>query len=150
MKKGKINNKRFIIISDYAHHPTEVKAVLTAARERFPNKKIWCIFQPHQYQRTFYLFNDFVHVFLEVPTNKLIITDIYDVAGREKKAIKKEVSSEKIIKAINKPRAIYLSTKKIKNYLRGNLKGGEVVIIMGAGSIYKLVDEFSTKARLTE
>ena len=172
---GKPLSKKFIIISDYAHHPTEIKATMEAAREKFTNKKIWCIFQPHQYQRTFYLFNDFVRVFSKAlrlaslsqgkplrlaslsqgkplrqtqgkPTiDKLIITDIYDVAGREKKGIKKKISSEELIKAVNKSWAIYLPKEKIKTYLEKNLKSREVVIIMGAGDIYKLVEEFSTK-----
>ncbi len=166
IKKFQIPNSRFQIpiISDYAHHPTEIKAALKAAREKFKNKKIWCIFQPHQYQRTFYLFNDFVKVFSLAPIDKLIITDIYDVAGREKGKIKKkirtcslrsqnldllrysytylEISSKKLASSINPP-ALYISTiKEIKNYLRKNLSGGEVVIIMGAGDIYKLTDGF--------
>jgi len=84
--KLKIGNQKLKIISDYAHHPTEVKATLKAAREKFPNKEIWCVFQPHQYQRTFYLFKDFISVFKlaidKIKINKIIITDIYDVAGR--------------------------------------------------------------------
>ena len=144
IKRGEIDNKKFTIISDYAHHPTEIKATLEATREKFPSKKIWCIFQPHQRQRTFYLFNDFVRVFSGASIDRLIITDIYDVAGREKKEIKKKISSEKLIKKIDKPEALYLQRGRIKNYLRRNLKGGEVVIIMGAGDIYKFAEEFST------
>lgn len=144
IKRGEIDNKKFTIISDYAHHPTEIKATLEAAREKFPSKKIWCIFQPHQYQRTFYLFNDFVRVFSGASIDRLIITDIYDVAGREKKEIKKKISSEGLIKKIDKPEALYFHRGGIKNYLRRNLKGGEVVIIMGAGDIYKFAEEFST------
>ncbi len=153
IKKGEINDKKFTIISDYAHHPTEVKATLEAARERFPNKEIWCVFQPHQYQRTFYLFNDFVRVFSEAlrrtqgkpALDKLIITDIYDVTGREKKQIREKINSRKLTKKINKSEAICLPKGKIKNHLKRNLKNGEVVIIMGAGDIYKLAEEFSTK-----
>lgn len=144
IKKGKINDKKFTIVSDYAHHPTEVNATLKAAREKFPGKKIWCIFQPHQYQRTFYLFNDFIRVFSEAPIDKLIITDIYDVAGREKREIKKKISSEKLIKKLNKSQMIYLQKEEIKSHLKRNLKGGEVIIIMGAGDIYELVKKFST------
>jgi len=144
IKKREINGKKFILVSDYAHHPTEIKATLKAAREKFPSKEIWCIFQPHQYQRTFYLFNDFVRVFSEALIDRLIITDIYDVAGREKKDIKDKINSGKLIKKIKKHSAIYLPKEKIKNYLKRNLKGGEVVIIMGAGDIYKLAEGFST------
>jgi len=143
--KYKILDTRYKIqmISDYAHHPTEIKATLKAAREKFKNKKIWCVFQPHQYQRTYYLFNDFVKTFQQVLQKKwinlLIITDIYDVAGRENKKIKEEVNSKKMIKTINKRSAIYLPKKQILKYLKKNLKEGEVVIIMGAGDIYELV-----------
>jgi UDP-N-acetylmuramate--alanine ligase len=137
-KKAEINNKKIILVSDYAHHPTEIKATLKAAREKYPSKKIWCIYQPHQYQRTYYLFDDFVRVFKRALVNKLIITDIYDVAGREEKKIKEKVNSAEIVKAIKKPWAFHLPKEEIIDYLKENLKGGEVVIIMGAGDIYNL------------
>ncbi len=164
----KIKNLKLKIISDYAHHPTKVRVTLKAAREKFKNKKIWLVFQPHQYQRTYYLFDDFVRVFKNAlrpaqgkplrpvrqahrkqaqgkpPVDNLIITDIFDVAGREEKVIKNKVSSEKLVKAINDKKAVYLPTiEKTFNYLKKNLKGGEVVIIMGAGDIYKLVNYFT-------
>jgi len=155
IKEAKVGGKKITIVSDYAHHPTEIKVTLKAAREKFlyppkfskgkirrANKKIWCVFQPHQYQRTFYLFNDFVKVFSEAPVDKTAISDIYDVAGREKKEIKNKVSSEKLVKEINKSNVFYLPKEKIKKYLEKNLEGGEVVIIMGAGDIYEISDNF--------
>jgi UDP-N-acetylmuramate--alanine ligase len=129
-------------VSDYGHHPTEVKATLKAAREKWPDKKIWLIFQPHQYQRTFYLFDDFVKVLRraqdEFLINKIIITDIYDVAGRESKKTRKKINAKKLVKAISRSNVIYLSKAKVLNYLKKNLRGGEALIIMGAGDIYKL------------
>ena len=139
--KLKIGKRKVEIISDYAHHPTEIRATLKAAREKFSNKKIWCIFQPHQHQRTFYLFKDFIRVFREIAIDKLIITDIYDVAGREKGNIRSKINSEKLVKTICRAWAIYLPKEKIVNYLKKNLKGGEVVIIMGAGDIYKIIED---------
>ena len=152
--------KPYTLISDYAHHPTQIKVTLEAAREKYlyppkfskkkfrrARRKIWCIFQPHQYQRTYYLWNDFVKVLSEAPVDKLIITDIYDVAGREEKEIKQKVNSEKLIKAIEKPWAIYLPKKKIVNYLNRNLQGGEVVIVMGAGDIYELSLKFKGRIK---
>ncbi|MDI6883269.1 MAG: UDP-N-acetylmuramate--L-alanine ligase [Patescibacteria group bacterium] len=129
------------LISDYGHHPTEIKATLEAAREKFPNKPIWLIFQPHQYQRTFYLFKEFIKVFQGTGIEKTIITDIFDVAGREEKEIKKKIDSKKLVKKISKPWVIYLPKNKIINYLKKNLKGGEVIIIMGAGDIYKIIED---------
>jgi len=138
---------KITLISDYAHHPTQIKATLEAAKERFSDKKIWVVFQPHQYQRTYYLFKDFVKVLSEAPIDKLIITDIYEVAGRENKKIKKKVSSEKLVKRIMnyeleiRNKIMYIPTiEKAVDYLKKNLKGEEVVIVMGAGDVYKLAD----------
>lgn len=138
-KNIKIKNKNYKIISDYGHHPTEIKVTLKAAREKYPQRKIWCIFQPHQYQRTYYLFNDFVKVFRESGVDKVIITDIFDVFGREEKKITKRVSSENLAKKINKNKVIYLPKNKIIDHLKENLRGKEVIIIMGAGDIYELI-----------
>lgn len=135
-KKAKINNKRITLVSDYAHHPTEIRVTLKAVREKWPKKEIWCVYQPHQYQRTYYLFSDFVRVFKKAPVDKLIITDIYDVAGREEKKIKQKISSEKLVEAAKKKNVVYLTKKNVLNYLKESLQGGEVVIIMGAGDIY--------------
>ena len=137
--------KQITLISDYGHHPTKVRVTLRAAREKYPKKIIWCVYQPHQYQRTYYLFRDFVKVFRKAPIDKIIITDIFDVAGREEKSIKQKVNSEKLVKAINKKRISYLPTKKISDYLKNNLRGGEVVIIMGAGDIYNLAAHLTKK-----
>jgi len=140
----KIKNCKLKIIYDYAHHPTEIEATLKAAKEKFPDKKIWCVFQPHQYQRTFYLFDNFVKVFSEIKIAKLIITDIYDVAGREKREIKKKVDSEKLVGKINKPWVKYLAKKEIKKYLEENITEGQILIIMGAGDVYKLLGKEGT------
>ncbi len=149
-KTIKLKTKNYKLITDYAHHPTEIKVTLQAAREKFPRKKIWVVFQPHQYQRTHYLFDDFVKVFRDALktgesgsplVERVVITKIFDVAGREEKKIRKRVSSKKIVKAINKKEVMYIpSIQEVADYLKKNLKGGEAVIIMGAGSIYGLVD----------
>ena len=137
--------KKITIVSDYGHHPTEIKVTLKAAQEKYPKRKIWCVYQPHQYQRTYYFFKDFVKVFKAAPVDKLIITDIYDVAGRETPKIKKRVSSEKLVKKIKKKSVIYLKMNEILDYLKKNLRGGEVVIIMGAGDIYNLTGHLTEK-----
>ncbi len=134
-----INKKQITTISDYAHHPTEIKVTLKATREKYPDKKIWCVFQPHQYQRTYHLWDDFVKVFRNAPVDQLIITDIYDVAGREDKQIKNKTNSEKLIKQIDRSWALYLPKNQIMSYLEQNLKPENILIIMGAGDIYKIV-----------
>lgn len=133
---------RLTIVSDYGHHPTEVKAALRAARDKWPDRKIWCVFQPHQYQRTYYLFKDFVKAFSNAPVDRVFITDIYDVAGREEKEIREKVSAEKLVRTVNKGKAEYLAKDKIIEYLKDNLQGQEVVIFMGAGDIYEVDKKF--------
>ncbi|HHE76726.1 MAG TPA: hypothetical protein ENL27_01955 [Candidatus Parcubacteria bacterium] len=163
-KKGKI-----VVVSDYAHHPTEVKATLLAAREKFPSKKIIVVFQPHQHQRLFHLFDDFVKTFSSLilfdegrnrrVIDKLIITDVYIAAGREDEKIAKGVNSRGLadeinsqIKSLRAEKVVYISSennfRKIKAYLEENLKGGEVVLFMGAGDIYNLLTEIVKKAKI--
>lgn len=68
-----------IVIDDYAHHPTEIKATLSAA-ENYPHKRIFCVFQPHTFSRTLSLYDEFTKAFDNV--DELILADIY--AAREK------------------------------------------------------------------
>jgi len=148
-KEIEIFKKRIKLVNDYAHHPTEIKATLEALKEKYPNKKIYCIFQPHQYQRTYFLFEDFVKVFCEAPIDGLILTKIYEVKGREKTEIKRKISSKKLWRRIKEKGGKFLKEikyfsdfKKILEFLKKRLKGGEVLIIMGAGDIYDLNSYF--------
>lgn len=146
IRKITVNRKQVTLIDDYGHHPAQVQATLGAAREKYPKKEIWCVYQPHQYQRTHYLFDEFVRAFKKAvqpvhgkpPVEKLIITDIYSVVGRETKSIKKKVDSKKLVEAVNEESVTYMPKVKILNFLKKNIKGGEVIIIMGAGDIYNL------------
>ena len=142
VKESIIDSKKITVVSDYGHHPNEILATLKAAREKYSNNKIWCVFQPHQHQRTYYLFNDFVKTFRKVKIDNVIITDIYDVAGRETKTINREVSSEKLVRKTNKKNVSYMSIGKIEYFVKQNIKSGDVLVIMGAGDIYKLAEKF--------
>ena len=123
-----------------------------AARTKWPENDLWLVFQPHQYQRTFFFFRDFVSILSRLPVEKLILADIYDVAGREEDAVRKKVSTEELMKEIQKRKGrklaetvLWIPTiEGIYDYLQQNLKGEEVVMVMGAGDIYNLT------LRLTE
>ncbi len=132
--KGK--TKGFTVISDYAHHPTEIKATLAAAA-KYPHKKLWCVFQPHTYTRTLTLMDDFSHAFTDA--DQVIITDIY--AAREKDNGK--VHSKDLVQNIhqNGYKAKYISGfKDIASYVLKNANEGDIIITMGAGSIDQLGD----------
>ncbi len=160
-KKIKIsgaNGKTINLINDYAHHPTEIEVTLKAARQKYPKQKITCVYQPHQYQRTFYLFKDFVKVLAKAQIDQLILTDIYSVSGRESAELKKKVSSKKLVSAISKKqntkykiqntKTLYIPTlKETTQYLKKNLKSNEILIIMGAGNVYNLEELLTEKQR---
>lgn len=136
----------YTLVSDYGHHPTEVRVTVEAARAKWPQRPIWLVFQPHQYQRTYYFFRDFVAILSRLPVDKLIVADIYDVAGREDPMTKTKVSSALLAKEIQKRKGAKLastvlhipSSESIERYLKETLRGNEVVMVMGAGDIYGL------------
>ena len=124
------------VIDDYAHHPTEIKATLSAARN-VKHNKLWLVFQPHTYTRTKALFDEFTDAFEDADV--LVLTDIY--AAREKnihnissKALAdkiKETHPDKTIEYIPDFNAL---AEKVKN----EALDGDLVITMGAGDIYKV------------
>jgi len=133
--KAQIND--ILIVDDYAHHPTEIKATLKACRE-FNRKRIVAIFQPHRYTRTKLFFNEFARSFKDA--DSLILTDIYPASEQPIYG----VTSKKIYDEIVKLRQInvnYIVKEKICEYLLNIIRPGDLVIIMGAGDINRLADE---------
>ncbi|MDD3705505.1 MAG: UDP-N-acetylmuramate--L-alanine ligase [Clostridiaceae bacterium] len=130
--KGVRNN--ITIVDDYAHHPTEIKATLQAAKQ-FPHQKIWCVFQPHTYTRTRTLFNEFSEAFYDA--DNVIITDIY--AAREKDT--GLVNPSELVDSINKysANAVYRNDfRSIADLIVHEAKPGDMVFTMGAGDVFKL------------
>lgn len=124
------------VIDDYAHHPTEVKATLSAAL-KYPHNKIWCIFQPHTYTRTKALLKEFSEAFYDV--DKIIIIDIY--AAREKDP--GDIHSKDLVEKLknNGKDAIYINnTEDVCKYILENSNENDVVITMGAGDVCKVGD----------
>lgn len=136
------------VISDYAHHPTEIKALFAAARQVFPKKRIVIAFQPHQHNRTKNLFKDFVKAFDNA--DLIILNEIFDVAGREGEK-DQDVSSRDLVREIKKRNRwrLYFEKYKKEVYYTKDLKATEgmirkmakrkdALLIVGAGEIYKI------------
>lgn len=116
-----------LVVDDYAHHPSEMRATLTAARE-MNFKRILCTFQPHTYTRTKALFGEFVEAL--ALCDKAVLAPIY--AAREQNTV--GISSEDL--AAQVPGAVSLSNfGKIADYIRAEAKAGDLVLTMGAGNI---------------
>ncbi|MBC8097206.1 MAG: UDP-N-acetylmuramate--L-alanine ligase, partial [Akkermansiaceae bacterium] len=115
------------IIDDYAHHPTEIRATLDAARARYASSRIWAVWQPHTYSRTHALFNEFVHSFGEA--DQVIVSEVY--ASRE---AKEEFSAEAIVQYMRRSSAHFIAAlSDISKYLITHLQPGDVVIVLSAG-----------------
>ena len=120
------------IIDDYAHHPTEIKATIAALRQRYGQRKLIVAFHPHTFSRTKALFNDFTKSFAGV--DELIILDIYGSAREQPGG----VSSRDLVEKI-KGRAKYIPTlKECEVYLREYIERNDVVVLMGAGDIFRV------------
>jgi UDP-N-acetylmuramate--alanine ligase len=133
--------KESLIIDDYAHHPTEIKATLAGLRKRYAGQRIITVFHPHTFTRTKALFQDFVSSFSQ--TDELIILDIYGSA-REKQG---GVSSAELAQAIKKRNEMARYAQKVRhiktmpqvvNYLRKILKSDDLVVLMGAGDVFRI------------
>lgn len=132
--KGILNNIK--VIDDYAHHPSEVKATLKAARNS-SHSKIWCVFQPHTYTRTKTLLAEFAKAFADADT--VIVADIYAAREVDNGEIHSKVLADRINANSPNHKAIYISGfNNIVKYLEDNVSPGDLIITMGAGDIYKV------------
>ena len=126
--KGKFHGAD--VYDDYAHHPDEVAATISAVRDAMPGRRLVLAFQPHTYSRTSALFDDFVRELSRADV--LVLAEIY--AARERNTI--GISSADVAEKI--PGAVFCETlPEVTEYLRKNVREGDVVLTMGAGDIFR-------------
>jgi UDP-N-acetylmuramate--alanine ligase len=130
-----------IVVDDYAHHPSEIKATLAAARTRFPSRRIWVVWQPHTYSRTRALFNDFTAAFTDA--DEVIVTEIY--GAREQK---QNFSSKQVVESMPRQAHFISELSEVSNYLITYLRPGDALLVLSAGN----ADQISTEvlSRLKE
>ena len=132
--KGSYNN--ITVVDDYAHHPTEIKATINAAKNSKYNN-IWVAFQPHTYTRAKNLHKEFSEAFKEC--YKVVVADIY--AAREKDP--GDINSQMLTNEINEVsnNAVYCGElEKVAEYIKNNAQPGDIVISAGAGTINQVCD----------
>jgi UDP-N-acetylmuramate--alanine ligase len=122
------------VIDDYGHHPTEVAATLKAVKDFWPKRRLIVLFQPHRYSRTKQLFKEFGSSFSGADAVK--VTDIYSAGERRIKG----VSSELILKSL-KSNKCDASKFEGARALASSLCGGEIILTLGAGDIWKQGEE---------
>ncbi|MFH1419241.1 MAG: UDP-N-acetylmuramate--L-alanine ligase [Planctomycetota bacterium] len=128
------------VLDDYGHHPTEVQATLCTIRERYPDRRLWVIFQPHQHSRTRFLLEDFARSF--GLADRLLVPDIYFVRDSEHE--RGAICSSNLVERIreNGGDALYLpSHDEIVQHILAHAGSGDVIVTMGAGDVWKISNE---------
>ena len=125
-----------LFYDDYGHHPTEVKVVLQAFKESFPDRRLVVCFQPHRYTRTQSCWEEFLKSF--VHADLLFVTDIYPAS----EPFIDGVDSEKFCMEVNHSHTIYIEkSPKGLETVQQNLKSGDLFVSLGAGDVYKWTEE---------
>jgi UDP-N-acetylmuramate--alanine ligase len=139
MLRAKI--KGITILDDYAHHPTEIRASLKAIKEHYQPRRLWCVFQPHQYSRTRFLLDDFAESFRLADIT--IVPEIYFV--RDSQQSRREVNSQVLVDRIRArgSEAMFIDGfAAICDYLTKQVRSGDAVVTMGAGDVWKVADGY--------
>ncbi len=128
-----VNGGHFTLVDDYGHHPIEMQAVIAAARGAFPDRRLVLAFQPHRYTRTRDCFEDFVKVLSTV--DALLLTEVYSAGEASIVA----ADTRSLIRAIRvngkvEPRFVE-TTDELPATILDSVQPGDVVVVMGAGSI---------------
>jgi len=131
------------VIDDYAHHPTEIRATLDAARYRYPKCDLWAVWQPHTYSRTEILFDQYLDAFTEA--DHVLVTEVYP--SREK--IRDDFSSLQVVQSMDHKDVSFLSNKTdVVEHLLTNLNSGDVVIVLSAGDANQISTQVVDKLSL--
>jgi len=138
-------NGTFTLIDDYGHHPVELRAVVAAARDAFPDRRLVLAFQPHRYTRTRDCFEDFVQVISAVDV--ALLTEVYS-AGEAPIVAADTRSLIRAIRVLGKVEPIFVETPdELPEAIANAVEENDVVIVMGAGSVGQVA--IKTKALLT-
>lgn len=126
------------VIDDYAHHPTEIKAALAAA-QNVQHNTTWCVFQPHTFSRTRFLFDEFGEAFGDA--DEIIIADIFAARETDDGNVSAAQLAERIAQTGKSARYVG-DFAAIEAYLREHCKSGDLLMTVGAGDVYKIGENF--------
>lgn len=137
--KGQVNGVN--IIDDYAHHPTEIRATLSAAAQ-YPHKRLWCVFQPHTYTRTKAFLEDFAKALSLA--DEIVLADIYAAREKDTLGISSQTLQEKI-RSLGHSCHYFPSFEAIEKFLTENCTKDDLLITMGAGDVVKIGENLLQK-----
>ncbi len=128
------------VVDDYAHHPSEIRATLAAARSRYAGRTLWAVFQPHTFSRTQALLDDFGRAFDDA--DHVVVTDIF--AARER--YNPGVTSRDLVSRMSHPDARYIARlEDAVAYLASSVTRDDVLVTLGAGDVYRVGDQVAAR-----
>ncbi len=128
-----------LVIEDYGHHPTELAATISAARKGWPERRIVTVFQPHRYSRTHDLFDEFSQVLAD--SDVLVLTDIYPAGEKPVDGVDSGALCQSI-RARGRVNPVLISNvSELPQVLPSMLEDGDLVLLLGAGSIGHIAQE---------
>lgn len=134
-RKLKINGHNCLVIDDFGHHPTEIRATIETIKAAYPDKTIWSVFQPHSFSRTQALFGDFARCFDR--SDKIIILDIYG----SKRETSGKVHSRDLVKAIKSANAFYRpDIQKAAIFIKKKINSDSIILTIGASEVWRLAE----------
>ena len=142
----KEDSKNILVVDDYGHHPTEIRAALATAQQIKPRRLI-TVFQPHRYSRWKALMEEFAQALID--TDYLIVTDVYAASEQPIEAVNAEKFVE-LMKSITDKPVLYLKKDGIVAHLANMIGPGDLVLTLGAGDITHISDELSKLIRLNK
>ena len=137
--------KGITVVDDYAHHPTEVKATLSAIKEAWPDRKLRVAFQPHRFSRTEMLFDDFSRAFYQ--TDELFILPIYAAGEAPIEGVSSEHLAMEIAAKGHKNVAHAATFDEVAEQVKKRATAGDVFLTMGAGDVWKLGEQILSAVR---
>lgn len=131
------------IVNDYAHHPTAVRVTLAGAREFFPGRRLVAVFQPHHHNRLTALFADFQRCF--GAADQTLIVETYTVPGREPQTTDVKTSQQLVAALVAQGQMASYAASPLaaEAWLRHLIQPGDVVLIMGAGDIWRMAEQLA-------
>ena len=138
----KFNNDDIMVVDDYAHHPTEIRASLQALKN-LGRKRIIAVFQPHRYSRTKILLEEFASCFAQA--DYLILTDIYSAGEPEIPGVNTRLLFERVKEYAVSKKVVYLPKEEIIDHILKIRQPQDLVVTLGAGDIVKISDELAKR-----
>ncbi|QDU16585.1 UDP-N-acetylmuramate--L-alanine ligase MurC [Gimesia maris] len=136
--------KGLTLFDDYAHHPTAIQATLKMLRQEYPDRRIWCLYEPHQVSRTQALMDYYAGSFQQA--DRVLIAPVY--AAREKLAEEPVETSKELVRRIllhNASVSFSSSLDQMLSTLETEAQSGDIIITMGAGEINRIHHEFNRR-----